>query len=109
MTRKAYDTDLNDQEWAKIEPYFSKHRTYKWPKRVLVNETLYVTKTGCQWRMLPHDFPLYLTVWSFFRRSMTTGWFQVNGRWYYADSSGALAVNTTVDGYSVNYNGEWVQ
>ncbi|MDS5364329.1 hypothetical protein RLC26_07275 [Streptococcus pneumoniae] len=43
MTRKAYDTDLNDQEWAKIEPYFSKHRTYKWPKRVLVNETLYVT------------------------------------------------------------------
>ena len=67
MIRKAYDTDLNDQEWAKIEPYFSKHRTYKWPKRVLVNETLYVTKTGCQWRMLPHDFPLYLTVWSFFR------------------------------------------
>ncbi|CKN79671.1 choline binding protein C [Streptococcus pneumoniae] len=75
----------------------------------MFNETLYVTKTGCQWRMLPHDFPLYLTVWSFFRRSMTTGWFQVNGRWYYAYSSGALAVNTTVDGYSVNYNGEWVQ
>ncbi|SNE38486.1 choline-binding protein Cbp9 [Streptococcus pneumoniae] len=40
---------------------------------------------------------------------MKTGWFQVNGRWYYAYSSGALAVNTTVDGYSVNYNGEWVQ
>ena len=48
MTCKAYDTDLNDQEWAKIEPYFSKHCTYKWPKRVLVNATLYVTKTGCQ-------------------------------------------------------------
>lgn len=40
---------------------------------------------------------------------MKTGWFQVNGRWYYAYSSGALAVNTTVDGYFVNYNGEWVQ
>ncbi|HIH2969424.1 TPA: N-acetylmuramoyl-L-alanine amidase family protein [Streptococcus pneumoniae] len=40
---------------------------------------------------------------------MQTGWFQVNGNWYYAYSSGALAVNTTVDGYSVNYNGEWVR
>lgn len=40
---------------------------------------------------------------------MKTGWFQVNGNWYYAYSSGALAVNTTVDGYSVNYNGEWIQ
>ena len=40
---------------------------------------------------------------------MKTGWFQVNGKWYYAYSSGALAVNTTVEGYSVNYNGEWVQ
>ena len=40
---------------------------------------------------------------------MKTGWFQVGSKWYYAYSSGALAVNTTVDGYSVNYNGEWIQ
>ena len=40
---------------------------------------------------------------------MKTGWFKVGGKWYYAYSSGALAVNTTVEGYSVNYNGEWVQ
>ena len=40
---------------------------------------------------------------------MKTGWFQVNGNWYYAYSSGALAVSTRVDGYTVNYNGEWVQ
>ena len=40
---------------------------------------------------------------------MKTGWFQVNGKWYYAYSSGALAVNTTIEGYYVNYNGEWVQ
>ena len=40
---------------------------------------------------------------------MKTGWFQVNGKWYYAYGSGALAVNTTVEGYFVNYNGEWIQ
>ena len=49
--------------------------------------------------------------WYYLRSSgaMATGWFQVGSKWYYAYSSGALAVNTTVDGYSVNYNGEWVQ
>ena len=40
--------------------------------------------------------------------NMKTGWFQVNGKWYYAYSSGDLAVNTTIDGYSVNHNGEWI-
>ena len=73
MIRKPYDTDLTDHEWAMIEPYFSKHRTYKWSKRKLVNATLYITKTGCQWRMLPHDFPPYPTVWSFFRRAKESG------------------------------------
>ena len=40
--------------------------------------------------------------------AMKTGWFTVSGKWYYAYSSGALAVDTTVDGYTVNANGEWV-
>ena len=73
MTRKPYDTDLTDQEWAQLKPHFSNHRTYKWSKRELVNATLYITKTGCQWRMLPHDFPPYPTVWSFFRRAKESG------------------------------------
>ncbi|WP_438478539.1 transposase [Streptococcus pluranimalium] len=73
MTRKAYDTDLTDQEWAQLESYFSKHRTYEWSKREPVNATLYITKAGCQWRMLPHDFPPYPTVWSFFRRAKESG------------------------------------
>lgn len=40
---------------------------------------------------------------------MKIGWFQVGGKWYYTYGSGALAVNTTINGYRVNYNGEWVQ
>ena len=35
-------------------------------------------------------------------------WFEVGGKWYYVDGSGALAVNTTVNAYTVNGNGEWV-
>ena len=41
--------------------------------------------------------------------AMKTGWYQVSGKWYYSYSSGKLAVNTTVDGYRVNANGEWIQ
>lgn len=40
--------------------------------------------------------------------SMKTGWYQISTKWYYSYSSGALAVNTTVDGYTVNANGEWI-
>ncbi|HGQ6133617.1 TPA: hypothetical protein ACL0ID_000001, partial [Streptococcus pneumoniae] len=35
-------------------------------------------------------------------------WFKVSDKWYYVNGLGALAVNTTVDGYTVNENGEWV-
>lgn len=40
--------------------------------------------------------------------SMKTGWYQVSTKWYYSYSSGALAISTTVDGYTVNANGEWI-
>ena len=49
-------------------------------------------------------------VWYYLDSSgaMKTGWYQVSGKWYYSYSSGELAVNTIVDGYTVNHNGEWV-
>ena len=40
--------------------------------------------------------------------AMKTGWYQVSVKWYYSYSSGELAVNTIVDGYTVNHNGEWI-
>ena len=48
-------------------------RKRKWEKRELVNAVLYLVKTGCQWRNLPHDFPLVFTGHSFYRRARLIG------------------------------------
>ena len=80
----GYETDLTDKQWAMIEPVFKAYlgkygNRAKWDKRVLVNAVLYVTKTGCQWRMLPKDFPPCWTVYDFFRRMRNNGvWEQIN-------------------------------
>jgi len=42
-------------------------------KRKLVNAVLYINKTGCQWRLLPHDFPKHTTVSSFYQRAVKSG------------------------------------
>ena len=72
-TRKPYQTDLSDDQWIEIEPLLENLRTYKWPKRELINAVLYVVTTGCQWRNMPHDFPPFSTVYSFFRRARLSG------------------------------------
>ncbi len=74
-SRKPYDTDLTDSQWEAIAPLFANMHTYKWSKRELVNAVLYLNKTGCQWRNLPHDFPPAFTVSSFYRRA------RINGLW----------------------------
>ena len=71
--RQAYPSDLTDAQWAVIEPLYSGMRTYKWSKWELTNAVLYFVKTGCQWRHLPHDFPPYSTVHSFYRRARLSG------------------------------------
>ena len=73
MRKEKYPTDLTDSQWAIIEPLFSGMRNRKWSKRELVNAVLYLVKTGCQWRQLPHDFPPYSTVHSFYRRARLSG------------------------------------
>lgn len=71
--RPSYPSDLTDVQWAEIEALFSGLREYKWPKRELTNAVLYFVKTGCQWRHLPHDFPPYSTVHSFYRSAKHSG------------------------------------
>ena len=70
-----YPSDLTDKEWEIIEPFFPVGNKSEHHKRSLVNAVFYIEKTGCQWRQLPHDYPLYSTVWSFFRRA------KINGLW----------------------------
>ena len=70
---KPFPTDLTDAQWSEIEPLYSGMRNRKWSKRELTNAVLYIVKTGCQWRQLPHDFPPYQTVYSFFSRGAKSG------------------------------------
>jgi len=71
-----YSTDLTDAQWRMIAPIFQSRKGQhftKHSKRELVNAVLYLVKTGCQWRLLPNDFPPHDTVWSFYRRAVKSG------------------------------------
>lgn len=64
-----YSTDLTDAQWNKIKSYLdAKSRKRKYSLRCVWNALMYVVKTGCQWRMLPHDFPKWQTVYYYYRK-----------------------------------------
>ncbi|MDR2203530.1 MAG: transposase [Nitrososphaerota archaeon] len=72
----TYTTDLTDTQWKLIEEFFTVTKgknLQQHNKRDLVNAVLYRNKAGCQWRLLPSDFPNYATVWSFYRRAVKKG------------------------------------
>jgi len=72
----GYPTDLTDKQWELIEHIFRTHKGQHFvehSKRDLINAVLYLVKTGCQWRMLPKDFPPHSTVDSFYRRAVKSG------------------------------------
>jgi transposase len=64
----AYPSDLKDKQWEVIKHHFVCGNRSKYSKRVLINGVLYVVRSGCQWRLLPHDFPNWKTVYTFYRR-----------------------------------------
>ena len=72
IERKPYPTDLTDKQWTLIEPLLPKRdgrgRKPKHSRRELLNAVLYLNRTGCQWRMLPHDFPAWEAVYAFWHR-----------------------------------------
>jgi putative transposase len=73
FTETNYASDLTDKEWKVIEPFVPVGNKAKYHKRSLINAVLYLIKTGCQWRNIPHDYPPYATVWTFFRRARDSG------------------------------------
>ncbi len=78
-TRKAYSTDLTDPQWELIEPFMPEPKKRGKKRQVdlreIVNAILYISRTGCQWRNVPHDFPAKSTVWDYFDRFKKDGTF----------------------------------
>lgn len=71
MAYQSYPSDVTDTEWVIMTPLIPEPKTNgrrssisRW---ALLNAMLYVTKTGCGWEWLPHDFPKWKTVYHYFR------------------------------------------
>ena len=85
MTRKAYDSDLTDEQWRRLQPFLEQRHARGWGRprtvatREVVNAIGYLNKTGLQWRSLPHDFPAWPVVYYYFSKWQKTGvWAEVN-------------------------------
>ncbi|MEU6765508.1 IS5 family transposase [Streptomyces sp. NPDC046853] len=77
--RRAYPTDLSDAEWAVLEPLVPPPkpggRPPTHPRRELIDALAYWVRAGCAWRLLPHDFPPWQTVYHYWRQ------WRIEGRW----------------------------
>jgi putative transposase len=72
MTKKQYPTDLTPEQFAVIEPTLCTQsnmgRPRKWGLLEVMNAIQYLLRSGCAWRLLPHDFPPWQTIYSYFRK-----------------------------------------
>ena len=79
MNRKPYPSDLTDLQWALIAPMIPPEkwggRTREVDMREVVNGILYLSRTGCQWRAIPHDLPNWSTIRFYYDR------FRRDGTW----------------------------
>ncbi len=70
--RKAYPSDLTYRQWEHIESLIPTAKRGGRPRttdmREMLNAMIYVVKSGCDWRMLPHDFPDWHIVYHYFTR-----------------------------------------
>ncbi|MDQ1817402.1 IS5 family transposase [Massilia sp. CCM 9210] len=72
--RRRYRSDISDQEWKLVEPLLPgvarTGRPCKIELRQVINALRYLVRSGCEWRMLPNDFPRYQTAYYWVRRLM---------------------------------------
>jgi putative transposase len=83
MPSKTYPSDLTDEEWNLLEPHLPSAKKRGRPRlrspRQILNAIFYVLRSGCQWRMLPHGFPPWKTVFHYFRAWRLDGtWEKMN-------------------------------
>jgi putative transposase len=71
--RKPYPSDLTNEQWEVIELVIPAERSGKQggrhrgvSMREVINAMLYISRSGCQWDMLPHDLPPKSTVYDYF-------------------------------------------
>ena len=79
VARKAYPSDLSDGEWELLAPLLPDPgggRPRTTDLREVLNALRYLTRTGCGWRHLPHDFPPEGTVRDYFHLWRRTGVWQ---------------------------------
>jgi putative transposase len=79
--RQSYPTDLSDKEWDVIKHLVPDAkpggRPEAYPKREILNAIFYLLRSGCSWRMLPHDLPPWRIVYHYFRQWRLDGTWQV--------------------------------
>jgi putative transposase len=77
--RKPYPTDLSDAEWSYIEPHLPTPQAPGRPRvhslREILNAIFYIVRSGCAWRLLPHEFPPWKTIHHYFRT------WRIDGTW----------------------------
>lgn len=81
MSRLPYDTDLSDGQWQVIGPLIPPAKPGGRARVVDIREVLnaifYLLRTGCTWRLLPHEFPAHKTVYHYFRVYRDDGTWQM--------------------------------
>jgi putative transposase len=80
MTRLAYRSDLTFAQWKLLAPHIPAAKPGERPRtldmREVCNAIFYLIRNGCQWRDLPHDFPNWQSVYSYFRTWSRDGTWQ---------------------------------